>query len=96
MKSGGKRWTSSFQMSLRYSAFEKVSVASMLLFSVGDPGFKESEPEAFSPAIIESIFDADRHGWLVFQELVWCRRIFEGKEEKRGVCSHMYLVPRGR
>jgi hypothetical protein len=42
------------------------------------------------------MFDADRHGWLVFQELVWCRRIFEAKEEKRGVCSHMYLVPRGQ
>jgi hypothetical protein len=74
---------SSFQMSLRYSAFEKVSVASMLLSSVGDPGFKESEPEAFSTPIIESMFDADRRVWLVFQELVWCRRIFEGKEEKR-------------
>lgn len=86
---------SSFQMSLRYSAFEKVSVASMLLFSVGDPGCKESEPEAFSTPTIESMFDADRRVWLVFQELVWCRRIFEGKEEKRGVCNHMYLVPRG-
>jgi hypothetical protein len=66
MKSGGKRWTSSFQTSLRYSAFEKVSAASMLLFSVGDPGFKESEPEAFSTAIIESMFDIDHRVWLVF------------------------------
>jgi hypothetical protein len=38
----------------------------MLLFSVGDPGFKESEPEAFSTAIIESMFDIDHRVWLVF------------------------------
>jgi hypothetical protein len=83
-------------MSLRYSAFEKVSAASMPLLSGGDPGFKVSEPEAFSTAIIESMFDIDRRVWLVFQELVWCRRIFEEKEEKREVCSQMYLVPRGQ
>lgn len=68
MKSGGKRRTSSFQMSLRYSALEKVS-AVPILFVVGDVGSVETEPKGFSTAISESnsipVFDIDRCAWLV-------------------------------
>jgi hypothetical protein len=72
-KSGGKRRTSSFQMSLRYSALEKVSTV-LISFVVGDAASTETEPEVsstamaepegFSPAIAEpdsiTVFGVDR------------------------------------
>jgi len=58
-----------------------------MLFSVtvGDPGFNECESKRFSTVMIESMFDTEAAFKKYSQELVLCSKVFERKEEKRGV-----------